>query len=386
MPPVTTPALRSYLKTFPNMKLSVDSAVTRITYEGITDFDSLDDFDKYSIESLPKSLTPSSSSSLSRIILIYFLFFLLSTEIALAANDNLTFIKCQKTKKTKKNKGDKYAVYDVPKLKNCEDRWDDQSGPAGLMKQYINEKDGNQIAVVFSDVSMKYHENEHKALVKKAIRVGYQSIMADVIMTIRLALDTPSTHTKRLVTKWFGNSSKQTINKLRNDFYIIDSKFRKVHVMYRGSNMKDKPAPPKPNKTTKTNMWEYHPYSKWVPSPYTLHVQVSKNLLSRDYDPMQLYIGPNFYPNWWKMQRARNGRFGTYGEGSITGALFHELTHYYLGTADTHYKWPDVLRLAKQGPNESMHNAENYRCFFEEFHPEQDRMGYSKNDRSHKFS
>ena len=55
MPPVTTPAFRSYLKTLPNMKLSVDSAVTRITYEGITDFDSLRDFDKYSIESLPKA-------------------------------------------------------------------------------------------------------------------------------------------------------------------------------------------------------------------------------------------------------------------------------------------------------------------------------------------
>ena len=37
------------------MKLSSDSAVTRITYEGITDFRSLLDFDRDSIESLAKA-------------------------------------------------------------------------------------------------------------------------------------------------------------------------------------------------------------------------------------------------------------------------------------------------------------------------------------------
>ena len=37
------------------MKLSSDAAVTRVTYEGITNFESLTDFDKTSIEYLPRT-------------------------------------------------------------------------------------------------------------------------------------------------------------------------------------------------------------------------------------------------------------------------------------------------------------------------------------------
>ena len=53
MPPATTNAFKSWLKANPNMKLSSDAAVTRITYEGITSFTALLDFDKKSIERLP---------------------------------------------------------------------------------------------------------------------------------------------------------------------------------------------------------------------------------------------------------------------------------------------------------------------------------------------
>ncbi len=52
MPPTVTNAFRSWLKSNPNMKLSSDAAVNRITYEGITNFESLLDFDDKSIESL----------------------------------------------------------------------------------------------------------------------------------------------------------------------------------------------------------------------------------------------------------------------------------------------------------------------------------------------
>ena len=55
MPPAVAPAFRAWLKQSTNMKLSSDVAVTRITYEGITDFQSLRDFDKDTIESLPKA-------------------------------------------------------------------------------------------------------------------------------------------------------------------------------------------------------------------------------------------------------------------------------------------------------------------------------------------
>ena len=52
MPVTVTAAFKQWLKSASNIKLSSDSAVTRITYEGLTNFDSLQDFDKKSIESL----------------------------------------------------------------------------------------------------------------------------------------------------------------------------------------------------------------------------------------------------------------------------------------------------------------------------------------------
>ena len=55
MPPAVTASFRTWLKSSNNMKLNSDAAVTRITYEGITNYDSLQDFDKSSIESLPKT-------------------------------------------------------------------------------------------------------------------------------------------------------------------------------------------------------------------------------------------------------------------------------------------------------------------------------------------
>ena len=55
MPPTITASFCSWLKSNTNMKLSSDVAVTRITYEGITNYDSLKDFDKSSLEALPKT-------------------------------------------------------------------------------------------------------------------------------------------------------------------------------------------------------------------------------------------------------------------------------------------------------------------------------------------
>ena len=55
MPPQTNAAFRNWLKSSSNMKLSSDAAVRRITYEGITNYRSLLDFDKESIEALPKA-------------------------------------------------------------------------------------------------------------------------------------------------------------------------------------------------------------------------------------------------------------------------------------------------------------------------------------------
>ena len=52
MPPVVTNAFKAWLKANKNLKLRSDAAVTRITYEGITTFASLKDFDKKSIERL----------------------------------------------------------------------------------------------------------------------------------------------------------------------------------------------------------------------------------------------------------------------------------------------------------------------------------------------
>ena len=52
-PPAVTASFKSWLKTNINMKISSDVDVLRITYEGITSFKSLNDFDKKSIEFLP---------------------------------------------------------------------------------------------------------------------------------------------------------------------------------------------------------------------------------------------------------------------------------------------------------------------------------------------
>ena len=49
----TSAAFRSWLKSNPNMKLSSDAAVLRISHEGITNYESLLDFDKKSIQKLP---------------------------------------------------------------------------------------------------------------------------------------------------------------------------------------------------------------------------------------------------------------------------------------------------------------------------------------------
>ena len=52
MPPIVSASFKQYLKSANNIKLSSDAAVNRIIYEGLTNFDSLTDFDKKSIESL----------------------------------------------------------------------------------------------------------------------------------------------------------------------------------------------------------------------------------------------------------------------------------------------------------------------------------------------
>ena len=53
--PVTTQAFKGWLKSSTNMKLSSDASVLRLTHEGITNFDSLSDFDKNSIQLLPQT-------------------------------------------------------------------------------------------------------------------------------------------------------------------------------------------------------------------------------------------------------------------------------------------------------------------------------------------
>ena len=55
MPPTVTNSFKTWLKGNVNMKLSSDAAVTRVTYEGITNFESLTDFDKTSFEYLPRT-------------------------------------------------------------------------------------------------------------------------------------------------------------------------------------------------------------------------------------------------------------------------------------------------------------------------------------------
>ena len=46
----------AWLKASDNMKLSYDISVTRLMKEGITDFEALTDFDKKSIQDLPKTV------------------------------------------------------------------------------------------------------------------------------------------------------------------------------------------------------------------------------------------------------------------------------------------------------------------------------------------
>lgn len=53
MPPAVTQAFRAWLKANTGMKLAYDSSVTRLLYEGITNYASLLDFDTKSIQSLP---------------------------------------------------------------------------------------------------------------------------------------------------------------------------------------------------------------------------------------------------------------------------------------------------------------------------------------------
>jgi uncharacterized protein YjaG (DUF416 family) len=50
---VVTNAFKSWLKSSTNMKLSSDASVLRLTHEGITNYDTLIDFDTKSIERLP---------------------------------------------------------------------------------------------------------------------------------------------------------------------------------------------------------------------------------------------------------------------------------------------------------------------------------------------
>ena len=52
MPTTVISSFKAWLKASTNIKLSSDSAVTRITYEGTTTFQSLKDFDKKVIQSL----------------------------------------------------------------------------------------------------------------------------------------------------------------------------------------------------------------------------------------------------------------------------------------------------------------------------------------------
>ena len=52
-----TAAFKAWLKDSTNMKLSSDASVLRLTKEGITNFESLTDFDKKSLERLPATIS-----------------------------------------------------------------------------------------------------------------------------------------------------------------------------------------------------------------------------------------------------------------------------------------------------------------------------------------
>ena len=53
MPPSASASFKSWLKSGPNIKLTSERAVNRILYEGITNYESLKDFDKKAIQNLP---------------------------------------------------------------------------------------------------------------------------------------------------------------------------------------------------------------------------------------------------------------------------------------------------------------------------------------------
>ena len=53
MPLIVAQAFKDWLKSSTNMALSSNAAVKRLTHEGIINFESLFDFDKKSLESLP---------------------------------------------------------------------------------------------------------------------------------------------------------------------------------------------------------------------------------------------------------------------------------------------------------------------------------------------
>ena len=55
MPPNATAGFKLFLKSHPNMRLMSDAAVTRVTYEGITSYESLADFDKDSLKELSRN-------------------------------------------------------------------------------------------------------------------------------------------------------------------------------------------------------------------------------------------------------------------------------------------------------------------------------------------
>ena len=57
MPPTVTNSFKAWLKASTNIKLSSNSAVKRLTYKGITTFQSLEDFDKKAIQSLTSVCT-----------------------------------------------------------------------------------------------------------------------------------------------------------------------------------------------------------------------------------------------------------------------------------------------------------------------------------------
>ena len=68
MPPATSASFRSWLKQSTNIKLLSGASVTRITYEGITDFESLRYIDKDSIETLPRSYAKALTAVLEDIL------------------------------------------------------------------------------------------------------------------------------------------------------------------------------------------------------------------------------------------------------------------------------------------------------------------------------